>query len=189
MLKEEFIKIVRENIKRDGIEDLLDYLETTDFYKAPASTMYHGNYEGGLIEHSLNVFKMLSGSYSSVISEYDMESIAIVSLFHDLCKANLYKVEMRNVKQNGQWIQVPYYKTDEEFPFGHGEKSVYLLMKFIKLTDEEALAIRWHMGGFDQAIKGGSYALSGAYSKSLLALELHIADMRATYICENTENK
>lgn len=184
-MKEKFISTVKRIIKREGIEDLLDYLETTDFYEAPASSMYHGNYKGGLVEHSLNVFSMLSGSSSYASSEYSLETLAIVSLFHDLCKANTYKIEMRNVKEDGVWKQVPFYKVNEEYPFGHGEKSVYLIMKHMKLTDEEALAIRWHMGGFDSAVKGGSYALSGAFNKSLLALELHLADMRATYILEN----
>ena len=184
IMKEKFVKIVRENIKRDGIEDLLKYLDETDFYKAPASSMFHCNYEGGLVEHSINVFEMILKS--EYVKNYSVETLAIISLFHDLCKANLYKVEMRNTKNEyGQWIKVPYYKTDEKYPFGHGEKSVYLLMKYIKLTDEEALAINWHMGSFDYRVRGGCYSLGEAFNQSTLALELHIADMRASYITEN----
>lgn len=185
-MKEKFIKLVKENIKREGIDDLLNYLETTDFYEAPASTKYHGAYKGGLLEHSINVFEMLSGSLSYASPKYSKETIALVSLFHDLCKANFYSVEMRNSRnENGQWVKVPYYSTKDQYPFGHGEKSVYLLMKYLKLTDEEALAIRWHMGGFTDSVKGGSYSLSDAFSSSELALELHIADMRASYILES----
>lgn len=183
-LKLNFINLARKNIHREGLDSLLNYLENTDFYTAPASTHYHGAYEGGLLEHSINVFKALSES--KYVSDYSMESIAIVSLFHDICKTGLYKIEMRNVKnENGQWVKKPFYKVDEDYPYGHGEKSVYLIMKYMKLTDEEALAIRWHMGGFDDTVKGGSYSLGKAFSQSLLALELHLADMRATYILEN----
>ena len=187
-LKEKFVNLVKENVKRDGIYLLLDYIENdTDFYTSPASTMFHGNYEGGLVEHSLNVFNMLVNS--PYVKNYSMETLAIVSLFHDLCKANTYITEMRNTKNEcGQWVKVPYYKTSEKYPFGHGEKSVYLLMKYIKLTDEEALAINWHMGGFDQRVKGGSYSIGETFNQSVLALELHLADMRATYIAENKNN-
>lgn len=86
--------------------------------------------------------------------KYNIENVAIVSLFHDICKANTYVTEMRNKKENGQWIQVPFYTVDEEYPYGHGEKSVYILMREgLKLTDEEALAIRWHMGAFTDRCK------------------------------------
>lgn len=187
-LKEKFENLVRENIKRDGVGDLLAYLESTDFYTAPASTMFHCSYESGLVEHSINVFERLIRSEEAK-KLYDIETLAVVSLFHDICKCNTYEVSERNVKdENGRWIKVPYYKSNEIFPYGHGEKSVYLIMKYMKLTDEEALAINWHMSSFDARVKGGSYALSGALTQSVLTLELHVADMRATYIDENKEN-
>lgn len=184
-MKERFLNAARTHIKREGIEDLISYLESTDFFEAPASTKYHGAYKGGLVEHSLNVFGMLANIKSYVREDYSLETLAICGLFHDICKANMYKVEMRNAKnQNGEWIKVPFYTVDEKFPYGHGEKSVYLINKFMHLTDEEALAIRWHMGGFTDSVIGGSYALTGAYKQSVLALELHVADMRATYVLE-----
>lgn len=109
-------------------------------------------------------------------------SIIVCGLGHDLCKANFYKVETRNAKNEaGEWVQVPYYTVDDQLPYGHGEKSVYILSRFIELTEAEAMAIRWHMGGFDDAVKGGSYALSRVFEKYPLALALHIADMQATY--------
>lgn len=189
-LKKDFIKIVKDNIHRDGIDDLMNYIENeTDFYTAPASSNYHSNHEGGLVEHSINVYNRLKTSSimnNEFSGRYSDETIAIVSLFHDLCKTNFYKVEMRNTKNDkNQWVKVPYYKIDEAYPYGHGEKSVYMLMKYIKLTDEEALAINWHMGGFDSRVKGGSYEMNGAYNMSPLALELHIADLRATFVDEN----
>lgn len=186
-MKNTFISTVKENINRDGIENLLNWLETTDFYTAAASSRYHNSFEGGLVSHSLNVYNLLKASPN--LNDYSDESIAIVSLFHDFCKINYYEVSTRNVKnKSGIWEQVPYYKVSEKFPFGHGEKSVFIVNQFIKLSNEEALAINWHMGGFDSRVRGGSFSIAEAYNLSKLALELNIADMRATYILENNNN-
>lgn len=184
MLKEKFKRIVAEKIQIDGIYNLMDYLENdTDFFTAPASSRFHSNHEGGLVEHSLYVYENLC---KADLPGYSEKTIALVSLFHDICKANYYVKDTRNVKNAfGQWEKVPYYrKADiETLPMGHGEKSVYILMKYIDISDEEALAINWHMGGFDPRTNSG--ALSDAFNLSPLALELHLADMRATYINEN----
>ena len=109
-----------------------------------------------------------------------------VKTIHDLCKANFYKKGTRNVKNEatGQWEKVPSYSVEDMFPYGHGEKSVFLIERFMKLKVEEAVAIRWHMGGFDDAVRGGSFALSGAFEKYPLAVKLHIADLEATYLLE-----
>jgi len=182
--KEEFVKIVASTIKRDGISELMSYLENeTDFFTAPASTKYHNSFEGGLVDHSLNVYSILQ--QSPICGAYSAETIALVSLFHDLCKANTTVISTRRQlnEETNKWETVPYYETKNKFPFGHGEKSVYLLMKYIKLTDEEALAINWHMGGYDERAKG--YDLSQAMNLSPLVVELHIADLRATFITEN----
>ena len=188
-LQLKFETIARKAIQREGIEDVLKYLdEKTDFYTAPASTRFHCDHEGGLVEHSINVFNMLRKSEILDIDKYNIENVAIVSLFHDICKANTYVTEMRNKKENGQWIQVPFYTVDEEYPYGHGEKSVYILMREgLKLTDEEALAVRWHMGAYTDSVKGGSFSLNTAFEMSPLALELYIADMRATDYLEKKE--
>ena len=188
-LQLKFETIARKAIQREGIEDVLKYLdEKTDFYTAPASTRFHCDHEGGLAEHSINVFNMLRKSEILDRDKYNIENVAIVSLFHDICKANTYVTEMRNKKENGQWIQVPFYTVDEEYPYGHGEKSVYILMREgLKLTDEEALAIRWHMGAYTDSVKGGSFSLNTAFEMSPLALELYIADMRATDYLEKKE--
>ena len=114
------------------------------------------------------------------------ESYAICGLLHDLCKANFYKVGTRNVKNDvtGQWEKVPFYQVADQLPYGHGEKSVYLIEHFMRLKTAEAIAIRWHMGGFDDAVRGGSFAVSDAYNTYPLAVKLHIADLTATYLME-----
>ena len=187
--KEEFIEIYNENIQREGADKLLDYLlsPSSDFFTAPASTRFHGAYEGGLCEHSLNVYHCLC-DYAEHIritelhdAEYSPESIAIVSLLHDLCKVNCYKESTRNVKENGVWKQVPYYEFEDDLPYGHGEKSVYIIGGFMRLTREEAFAIRYHMGfsGCEEARN-----VSAAFEKYPLAFALSVADMEATFLLE-----
>ena len=182
--KQEFIEIFKENVKRPGSEKLLEWLSQSDFFTAPASTKYHSAFEGGLVQHSLNVYKLLKKR----CAEYgitDGESIAICGLLHDICKANFYTVSYRNVKnERGIWEKVPYYTVDDQFPFGHGEKSVFVVERFMRLRENEAIAIRWHMGGFDEAAKSGGFSISHAYEKYPLAVLLHMADLEATYLSE-----
>lgn len=208
--KQAFISIARENISRPGIDRLLAYLDTTDFFTAPCSTKFHLNVKGGLCEHSLNVYKALLDIYSAYLIKdnalpdststlaYDealhkdnnvddrsiIETLTIISLFHDLCKANYYKQEMKSVKVGNAWTQQPVYVTDDQLPLGHGEKSVILLEKFIDLSAEEMLAIRWHMSGFDNAVKGGEWSLSTAIQKTKLVAALQLADQIATHLME-----
>lgn len=181
--KEEFLGLLR-SVKRTGIDNLIEWLESTDFFGAPASTQYHGAYPGGLLAHSLNVYHRMQAE--AECAGYDKEALILTSLLHDVCKANFYHEAMRNVKNpvTGAWEQKPYYTVVDQFPYGHGEKSVYLISKYIKLSDEESMAIRWHMGGFDSAVRGGDRSLSGAFEKYPLALSLHIADMQASYFDE-----
>ena len=187
--KSTFLMLARA-IKRDGIEALLSWLEASDFFTAPASTKFHLSEEGGLCAHSINVYERLVRLCEAEWGEdgFNRESVAIIGLFHDLCKTNTYKVEMRNVKENGEWVQKPYFTVDDSLPYGHGEKSVYMLSGFLKLTREEAMAINWHMGGFDLRVQAGSYDYSKAYNKYPLALMIHLADMQATFLDEATEN-
>ena len=177
-MKDLFIQAYQDNIQREGADDLLKWLQQTDFFEAPASTRFHLSRYGGLVEHSINVWQRLCNQDVG-----NAETIAICGLLHDVCKVGLYKTEMRNKKdEHGAWIQVPYYTVDDQLPYGHGEKSVYIISGFLKLTREESISIRWHMGGFDDAVKGGSYALSEAWRKYPLAVQLHIADLQAAYI-------
>lgn len=186
--KEKFITLLKST-KREGIENLIEWLETTDFYIAPASTKYHSNYEGGLLQHSLNVYyelerltnNLMQMSENTII--FNKESIILVALLHDLCKTNIYKIDYRNTKNEyGQWIKVPYYTVNDNEPYGHGEKSVMLASQFIKLTLEEMYSIRWHMG-FTEGKEQYNY-VSATYDKYSLALLTHIADLGATYFME-----
>lgn len=185
-LADDFVELLRTT-NRDGIEELIRYLqEETDFFTAPASTKYHGAFESGLLMHSINVCAELNLDPNSKV--YPTETLIIVALLHDICKANCYRTEKRNVKENGGWVEKQIYVFEDELPLGHGEKSLYLASKFIKLSDEEAAAIRWHMGAFDNAFRGGDRGLNAAYEKYPLAVLLHMADMRATYLVERGDD-
>ena len=183
--KERFIAVFQEKITREGAAPLLEWMEKTDFFTAPASTRFHGACEGGLVLHSLNVYDVMMEKHFEE-GQDNPESFAICSLLHDLCKAQYYKVSTRNVKneQTGQWEKVPYYTVEDAFPYGHGEKSVFLIERFLRLRPAEATAIRWHMGGFDDAARGGCHAISLAYDRYPLAVKLHLADLEATYLRE-----
>jgi len=184
--KEEFLKIAKTNIKREGINELLKWIESTDFFEAPASAKFHLAEAGGLCQHSLNVYHRLLKLANEQFGEenVNIETITICSLFHDVCKCCFYKTDYRNVKENGEWVQKPYYTIDDPLPYGHGEKSVYIINGYMRLSREEALAINWHMGGFDKRVQGGDQSFSNAYYKYPLCTLTHIADIMATYLDE-----
>ena len=183
--KEEFLKIYRNNITREGSAQLLEWIEKTDFFTAPASTRYHCACEGGLVQHSLNVYKVMRQKHFDPQTDSE-ESFAICGLLHDLCKAQFYKISSRNVKneKTGQWEKVPFYTIEDSFPYGHGEKSVFMIERFLRLRVDEATAIRWHMGGFDDCVKGGSFTIGQAFEKYPIAAKLHLADLEASYLLE-----
>lgn len=180
--KDEFIKIYTENITRKGSKELLEWIQKTDFFTAPASTKYHCACESGLVMHSVSVFNTMMEKHFEEDSD-SLESFAICALLHDLCKAQFYKVSTRNVKndETGQWEKVPFYAIEDSFPYGHGEKSVFLIERFMRLKLDEAMAIRWHMGGFDDST---GYSVSAAYERYPLAVKLHLADLESTYLKE-----
>lgn len=191
--KERFLEIYKSRITRDGADKLLDFLENkSDFFTAPASTRYHCAFEGGLLRHSLNVYECLvqylnrervKETYKLNVSD---ETAAVVALLHDVCKVNFYTVSYRNAKneKTGQWEKVPYYAINDTLPYGHGEKSVYMVSGFIRLTREEAMAIRWHMGFSGVEDKG---TIGKAMEKYPLAFALSVADMEASYFLEGSE--
>jgi hypothetical protein len=187
--KEDFLAILTNNVHREGIDKFVDWLCSTDFFVAPASSRYHLNEEGGLCQHSLNVYERLEKLAITEWGEggYNPESIAICGLLHDICKANFYKVEMRNVKEDGVWVQKPFYTVDDQLPYGHGEKSVYIINGYMRLTREEAMAINWHMGAADERAKGGGIGYSNAFKKYPLACLTYCADLQATFIDESNE--
>ena len=188
--KERFVSIYQEHITREGADKLLEYLfsPASDFFTAPASQRYHGSYEGGLVEHSLNVYDCLTAylereRVQKVYGmQYEPESVAICALLHDVCKINCYKPGFRNVKdENGVWQRVPSYDYEDKLPYGHGEKSAYIVTGFMRLSREEAFAIRYHMGfsGIEDKRNIGD-----ALERFPLAFALNVADMEATYFLE-----
>lgn len=194
-IKERFIAVYREKIKREGSDRLLEYLlNRSDFFTAPASTRFHCSYEGGLCEHSLNVYDCLCSYLDTDRArqtfglDFSEESVAIVSLLHDVCKIDTYKTSMRNVKDDktGVWSKVPYYEYNDTLPYGHGEKSVYIVSGFMRLTRDEAMAIRWHMGFSgpeDQKLIGNALRMYP------LALALMIADCEASSYVEESKDR
>lgn len=192
-LREQFLSIARHDIHRQGIDELLKWLEESDFFEAPASTRYHGCYEGGLVQHCIDVYNALHDELAFIYGDnymamYDEESIAIVSLFHDLCKVGRYKAGTRNVKDpvTKQWHEEPtYFYNEEAFEMGHGAASVYAVQKFMPLEDFEAQAIFWHMGAYDISNYMSLNGLGSAYERNTLAFALHRADMMATYVTDN----
>ncbi len=181
-MKEEFRKLLL-SINREGIEDLVKFIdERTDFYTAPASTRFHGDFEGGLVEHSMKVYEILKRKVKNSCIEIPVseDTLKIITLLHDICKVNYYKVDYRNAKnERGEWEKVPYYTVEDTIPYGHGEKSVMMLTEYIKLTVEEKYCIRWHMGFTEP--KELYNTLGAAFTKYPLALLLHEADLEATY--------
>ena len=194
--QERFIEIFREKITREGSDKLLDFLMKSDFFTAPASTRYHGACEGGLVQHSLNVYDCLVDILNRPRMKelynvhYSDESIAIAGLLHDICKVNFYKTSFRNAKdENGKWVSVPYYTIEDNLPYGHGEKSVYIVSGYMRLTRDEAFAIRYHMGfsGTEDTNNVGR-----ALEMFPLAYAVCCADMEAAFLMEGKlagENK
>jgi len=181
-MKEQFIELLKSS-KREGIDNLINFLEKTDFFEAPASTRFHGDYKGGLLEHSMKVYEIFKEKVKNASIEINVpeDTIIITALLHDICKANFYKVDYRNAKNElGVWEKVPYYTVDDQIPYGHGEKSVMMITEYIKLTPEEKYAIRWHMGFTEP--KEVYNTLGQAFKKYPVALMLHEADLEATYL-------
>jgi len=188
-LKNRFLSIYKELVTRDGADAFLTWLDESDFFVAPASTRFHGCHEEGLLEHSLNVYDCLKKNVerANLQDTYSPETIAVVSLLHDICKVNYYKKGFRNVKndETGQWYKKEVYEVDEKFPCGeHADKSIIIIQNFMRLEPEEILAIRAHMGGWDTAVKGGNAFVGKIFDRSKLAVLLHLADMEATYLLE-----
>lgn len=185
----EFFKNTLSAIDREGMDDLLHFIEKSDFYTAPASTRFHGAFEGGLLEHSIQVYKCLMSKkhtegtlWYDILADVPDESIAISALLHDVCKTYYYGVEMRNKKVNGEWIQVPSYRVDDKVPYGHGEKSVMMIEEYMKLRPVERYAIRWHMGPYSG--ERDWMTLGAAMEKYPLVIAIFEADMEVSHLVE-----
>jgi len=186
-------------ITREGVQNLVNWIKNeTDFFTAPASTNYHGNYEGGLLDHTLLVLRFALHNFNMIISqnpdlEYLRESVVISALFHDLCKTNCYIKELKWVKDSeNKWKSYTGWTIKDTFPYGHGEKSVLLISKYMKLTDPEAMAIRWHMGATEPSVSIPNnpqyYAFNSAINHPLVRL-IHCADMLAMALEETRSIK
>ena len=192
--KARFIEIFKTKITREGSDKLLQFLLSphSDFFTAPASSRFHSSYEGGLLDHSLNVYDCLvaymnSDKAKQLGFEYSDETLAIVALLHDLCKVNVYKKGFRNVKDDkGVWQRVDTFEYDDQLPYGHGEKSVYMISPYMMLKREEAFAIRYHMG---YSSTEDQRNISAAFEMFPLAFALHTADSEATYFVEGKNKK
>lgn len=187
---------------RDGMDKLMEFIRKSDFYTAPASTRFHNCHDGGLLEHSLNVYdclmeKLENKTWYYQLEEIPKDSLKIIALLHDLCKVHTYSVEYKNKKvysEHGSksdsqgrfdWESVPGYTVDDKMPLGHGEKSAFLADEFIALKPVERYAIRWHMG-FTEPKENYNY-LSAAIRKYPVILAVHEADLEATYLLEKEE--
>ena len=180
-MEQEIINLLNKT-NRPGMDKLISFLQKSDFFKAPASTRFHGAFEGGLAQHSMKVYEILKEKVKTWVIPLDIkeESILIIGLLHDICKVNFYKVDYRNAKNSlGVWEKVPYYAVEDTIPYGHGEKSVMMISEYIKLTNEEKYAIRWHMGYTEPKELYGT--IGEAYKKYPIALLAHEADLEATY--------
>lgn len=180
--KQRYLDLFSAHIKRDGADKLLSWLERTDFFTAPASSRYHGDHPGGLVEHHLNTYDHLMrllDAYPEL--SLDRDSAALVALTHDFCKIDFYTVEKRNRKTpDGSWESYDFYTINEKMKFGgHGSKSVFIVQTFLRLSVEEAVAINCHMGAWDDNKYVGE-----AFEQYPLAFLLHVADTAATYISE-----
>lgn len=181
--KKRFLEICSA-IKRDGIDDILSWLESSDFYDAPASTRFHLSSPGGLLQHVLNVYdnlKRLLNAFPEI--KASEETVAICALLHDICKVNVYKKTKRNKKDEvtGKWTQYDSYEFEEKFSYGgHGSKSVFIIQKYMELTPEEAVAINCHMSAWGE---NGDY-VGKAYEQFPFAWLLSAADQASTYISE-----
>lgn len=206
MIEEEQDKIIAENVKefedalssieREGIDKVIDYCREHDMYTAPSSTKFHLSVKGGLLQHSLNVYNIArnimdkneDGTLSYKVNGVEVcrvteDTLKIATLLHDFCKMDTYKPYYKTVEHSdGSISKVKSYKFDEDLPMGHGDKSVYLLNGIISLTEEEACAIRWHMGAFGN--ESNSMGFSKAVSKYPIIWCIHSADMQAAQFME-----
>lgn len=192
--KADFLTIYKD-IRRPGADKLLAWLASTDFFTAPAGAKHHGAHAGGLVVHSLNVWSRLreitlrdtiDGKAILDLTPETNETVAILGLLHDVCKAGVYHAETKRRRnpETGVWEDYLGYTFRDPLPLGHGEKSLYQITRFMRLEDHEALAIRWHMGAYDAAAHTDLRDLSAAMDATPWVLRLHEADMCAAHIDE-----
>jgi len=168
-------------VSRPGMKELVEFLNESDFFTAPASTKYHSSYEGGLAQHSLNVAKLFSKKCKDFKIDISNDSILICGLLHDFCKVNFYEKKKKWVKENDVWHEEEVWGVNNKEPLGHGEKSVILIQNFIKLSLQEQALIRWHMGPFDMNDKKSYYDVTNKFPEVVL---LFTSDYESSIIIE-----
>lgn len=164
------------SINREGVTELIDFLINSDFFTAPCSVKYHNNFEGGLAQHSWNVYKLFKEKNERYGLRLSDESVILCGLFHDICKVNFYKKTYKG------------YEYDDKFPINHGHKSVIVLQRYIKLTEEESVIIAWHMSAFDIS-DYGRQTYYNAIEMYPAALALFTADYEATTFLEKKNDE
>lgn len=169
-------------IKRPGMDRLIAFLESSDFFTAPASTKFHAAHPGGLADHSLSTYTLFAQKVKTYGIDLPADSVKLCALLHDTCKMGLYRRGKRNVKENGKWVEKEVWVTEDELPLGHGEKSIYLIQKHIQLTDIEALTIRWHMGLSEPRELWNYFGAARDLHPAIMAL--HIADLESSFLAE-----
>ena len=196
--KKRYIQLLK-SVEREGIDKLIEFLEKSDFFDAPASTKFHCSIPEGLVIHSLNVYDMFmlkceKEPFNEALQNLPDDSRKIICLLHDICKTYFYEIDWKNKKvysdtgtkkdERGRfdWQTVPYYKVDDKIPYGHGEKSVMMIENYINLTPVERYAIRWHMG-FTEPKENWGY-VGAAIEKYPVILAVFEADLEATYLLE-----
>ena len=195
-------KAFSEIITRDGAKEMLDWLTSTDFFEAPASTNFHSNFKGGLASHSIQVYKNLRKIVNTDWMQEMLgispseETMAVIALLHDVCKVNnyTYKENARKYKDDtlkndkgypGVWLDLPGYEINKENNMpGHGELSVFMINQYMRLSLEESFAIRYHMGLYEGENK--MREVSGVFANYPLAFALNLADDMASKYCEKT---
>lgn len=166
---------------RPGMDKLIGWINSTDFFVAPASTKYHLHCKGGLALHSLNVYERLKAKRDAGLITIKDDSLIITSILHDICKANFYEMQPRNRKIDGVWKEVFEWGVNDQMPIGHGEKSCFIIQSYMRLRPEEFAMIRYHMGR-ESLQYGDNFSTAAAQYPNVVAL--HTADMESAYIVE-----
>lgn len=180
---------------RNGVDNVISFLETSDYFTAPSSMKYHSNYDGGLVDHSLLVLstgyrllEMMKVMNPDIGTRVAADSLILTTLLHDTCKCSFYKAADKWRKDSsGRWESYKGYEIDDRFPIGHGEKSVIMLQKFgLDLNAEEMLAIRWHMGTWDgSSMNDSKTAYLHSIDMSPLLVVVQTADSVSSLTMEN----
>lgn len=182
---DEFMTIVQSIQFKRNPDKFIQFLTQGDFFITVAARAHHDNVPGGLYNHSKKVFNSMRILNKVSKEKYSDQSLFYMSFGHDICKINMYKEKQQWYKdQNNKWQSKPGWQIVDDFPVGHGQKSIILMLKYVQLTKEQMLAIRWHMGGFDDYVRDyiGRFTYDAAQDMTPLTRMLHIADLMSVSV-------